>query len=240
MKRRRRPDSKSDLSFAEAMNRGAKLLEGGRPAEALPYLYQAASIRPDDVDAAVNLGGAHIMLGRYERAISILEEAAEREPMNSKVWINLGANVINSYSWEEVGVAEKYSDIPGYINSVTISELEPNESYYFICGANFGGWSNERRFDTPALKPKQILFVAGGDSQEGIEYRDNISRLMSSYNPEFVLYLGDAIENAWIQSEWDSWFQGIEDYWITEDDRIIPIIPCIGNHEANHPKFFSQ
>jgi hypothetical protein len=83
-------------------------------------------------------------------------------------------NVLNLYSWEKIGVADKFSDISGYINSVTINELEPNQSYYFICGANSGGWSNERRFDTPALNPKQILFVAGGDSQEGIEYRDNI------------------------------------------------------------------
>jgi Flp pilus assembly protein TadD len=91
MKRRRKAQARDDLSFAEAMNRGAKLLEQGRPREALPLLYQAASKRPDDVDAAVNLGGAHIMLGRFEQAIAILEEAAEKEPENSKLWINLGA-----------------------------------------------------------------------------------------------------------------------------------------------------
>jgi tetratricopeptide (TPR) repeat protein len=81
----------ADLSFAEAMNRGATLLEQGRPSEALPFLVQAAGLRPDDMDLAVNLGGAHLMLGNFCQAVSILEAAAHREPGKSQVWINLGA-----------------------------------------------------------------------------------------------------------------------------------------------------
>jgi tetratricopeptide (TPR) repeat protein len=73
------------------MNRGADLLEQGRPREALPLLYRAAEQRPGDMDALLNLGGAYIMLRDYERAISILEDAVQQEPLNSQVWINLGA-----------------------------------------------------------------------------------------------------------------------------------------------------
>ena len=35
------------------MREGAKLLQGGNAKEALPLLYHAYQLRPDDVDAAI-------------------------------------------------------------------------------------------------------------------------------------------------------------------------------------------
>jgi Flp pilus assembly protein TadD len=127
MKKRRKSEARADLSFAEAMNRGAKLLEQGRPREALPFLYQAASQRPDDVDAAVNLGGAHIMLGRFSRAIAILEEAAEREPENSKVWINLGAAYLGDL---ETATLEQQADaIAAFERALELDPAAPSVNY---------------------------------------------------------------------------------------------------------------
>ena len=119
--------SRGDVSFPEAMNRGARLLEQGRPREALPFLYQAASQRPDDIDGAINLGGAHIMLGRYERAISILEEAAQKEPSNSRVWINLGAAYLGD---RETATPEQQADaIAAFERALELDPAAPSVNY---------------------------------------------------------------------------------------------------------------
>lgn len=119
--------SRGDLSFAEAMNRGARLLEQGRPRQALPLLIQAASRRPDDMDAAINLGGAHIMLRRFEQAIAILEEAAQREPDNSKVWINLGAAYLGD---PETATPEQQADaIAAFERALELDPAAPSVNY---------------------------------------------------------------------------------------------------------------
>jgi len=89
-KRRKRPKQRQ-LSFAQAMAKGAKLLQTGRAQQALPLLHHAYGLEPDDVEAAINLGGAYVMLNRPQQAIPVLEEAVEQAPENSKVWINLAA-----------------------------------------------------------------------------------------------------------------------------------------------------
>ena len=127
MKKRQRSAPKDDLSFAEAMNRGAEFLEQGRPREALPLLYQAANRRPDDMDALINLGGAYIMLGDYERAMSILEDAAQREPLNSKVWINLAAAYLGD---PESATAEDQTDaIAAFERALELDPGAPSVNY---------------------------------------------------------------------------------------------------------------
>ena len=79
------------VSFVEAMQTGALLLQAGRAQDALPHLKRAFQLTPTDVDAAINLGGAYVMLNRPTQAIPILEKAADLDPENSKIWINLGA-----------------------------------------------------------------------------------------------------------------------------------------------------
>jgi len=73
------------------MREGANLLQQGNAKEALPLLYHAYQLRPDDVDAAINLSGTYVMLNRPKLATPILEKALEQDPLNSKIWINLGA-----------------------------------------------------------------------------------------------------------------------------------------------------
>lgn len=87
------PEGQTELKFRfrRALEEGARLLHAGRPSEALPHLELAFELVPSDADAAINLGGAHILLNEYQRAVQILEEAAASRPDNSRIWINLGA-----------------------------------------------------------------------------------------------------------------------------------------------------
>jgi tetratricopeptide (TPR) repeat protein len=80
-----------ERQFREQMTRGTRLLQESKPKEALPLLKRAHEIRPDEVNAALNLASAYILLGRYKLAVPVLEEALKYEPANAQLWINLGA-----------------------------------------------------------------------------------------------------------------------------------------------------
>jgi tetratricopeptide (TPR) repeat protein len=73
------------------LNRGAKLLEQGKAAEAISYLEHAYQLDRSNVPTMINLGGAYIMAGRHQEAISLLETACDAEPHNAMIRINLGA-----------------------------------------------------------------------------------------------------------------------------------------------------
>ena len=70
---------------------GARLLAAKRPGEAAEILSEAWKLDPQNVAAAINLGGAYILQGRHERAIPTLEAATRLEPDNPMIWVNLAA-----------------------------------------------------------------------------------------------------------------------------------------------------
>jgi tetratricopeptide (TPR) repeat protein len=73
------------------VNRGARLLEQGKPEEAIVHLERACQLDSTSVPAQINLGGAYIMAGRHQEAVPLLEAACDAEPENVMIWINLGA-----------------------------------------------------------------------------------------------------------------------------------------------------
>jgi tetratricopeptide (TPR) repeat protein len=80
-----------ERQFREQMTAGTRLLQARQPKEALPLLKRAHEIRPDNVDVALNLSSAYIMLGRHRQAVPVLESAVRHDPRNPRLWINLGA-----------------------------------------------------------------------------------------------------------------------------------------------------
>jgi hypothetical protein len=138
------------------------------------------------------------------------------------------------------------SKFEGYIHRVELSGLEPYTTYYFICGSPDHGWSEELSFRTAPAKRENIRFVVGGDSRwdardpypEWPSARDNISKLMASYNPDFVIFIGDYLWKGQTQIDpdtWDNWLGAAFNYWRTDDNRLITMIPVIGNHELYDP-----
>lgn len=81
----------NERQFRQQLRAGTRLLQQGRAREALPLLKRAHEIRPDDADAALNLGGAYLMSGRHRDAIPVLERAVQRTPDSARLWISLGA-----------------------------------------------------------------------------------------------------------------------------------------------------
>jgi Flp pilus assembly protein TadD len=73
------------------VSEGARLLAAKRPGEAIVKLTEAWDLDPQNVAAAINLGGAYILQGKHDRAIPVLETASLLEPDNVMVWSNLAA-----------------------------------------------------------------------------------------------------------------------------------------------------
>jgi len=152
----------------------------------------------------------------------------------------------DAYSYSEEGTGGvTTAKFNGYIHHVELTGLQPDTTYYFICGSLDYGWSEELSFRTAPVEKKDIRFVSGGDSrsQQGggadwPEARDGISQLMASYDPDFVIFTGDFIWNGEVQTgsdTWDNWLGAMYKYWRTDGNRLIPIIPAIGNHELVYP-----
>jgi tetratricopeptide (TPR) repeat protein len=80
-----------EAAFRNSMQQGTALLAQGKPADALPLLQKAHKLKPDNPDAALNLGGAFIMAGRHKHAVQVLEQAVTQAPAHAQLWINLGA-----------------------------------------------------------------------------------------------------------------------------------------------------
>ena len=83
--------TRHEAAFRNHMQQGTMLLAEGKPADALPLLQKAHRLKPDNPDAALNLGGAFIMAGRHKHAVPILEQAVAHAPAIAQLWINLGA-----------------------------------------------------------------------------------------------------------------------------------------------------
>ena len=148
------------------------------------------------------------------------------------------------YEHPVTGSHHTYSGARGYIHDVELTGLSPNTIYYFICGGENGGWSDERSFRTAPETSADIRFVYGGDSRSGgsdwPEGRDNVSRAMAKFNPAFVIFNGDFVNEWNDQGEWDNWFAAASMYWIDNNGLTIPIIPCIGNHDVRTSDYDPQ
>lgn len=138
------------------------------------------------------------------------------------------------------GENHTYEGASGYVHDAELTNLEPNCTYYFICGGAKGGFSNERRFRTASNQPANIRFVVGGDCRSNPTQRDTVSAAMSKFNPDFVLFGGDFVESGYNQTQWNSFFNSLHSYWIGSNNQTIPIVPCIGNHEENATNYYEQ
>jgi len=144
------------------------------------------------------------------------------------------------YSFSVTGITHTYDGASGYIHDVELAGLSAETTYYFVVGGVAGGWSGEMAFRTAPVGRGDVRFVAGGDSRTNSEDRDMVSAAMREFNPSFVLFSGDLVNDGVIQEEWDGFFGHMDEYWTGADGRVIPIVPALGNHEKNSANYFGQ
>ncbi len=118
-----------------------------------------------------------------------------------------------------------------WIHGSEIKGLEPNTKYIsYVKTGNKK--SDEFIFETAPSKSENITFLAGGDSRTNREDRREIMRRAAELDPDFVMFTGDFITSPLSESNWEKWFEDWSELMITDDNKRIPIVPAIGNHEV--------
>jgi len=106
---------------------GARLLAAKRPGEAVPKLEEALDLDPQNVSAAINLGGAFILQGKHDRAMPALETASRLEPDNAMVWSNLAAAYLGKLPFSDRGRQDRA--IVAYERALMADPRTPNVHY---------------------------------------------------------------------------------------------------------------
>ncbi|WP_304516711.1 purple acid phosphatase family protein [Cecembia rubra] len=119
------------------------------------------------------------------------------------------------------------------VHRVSLLNLRPDTAYEI----QFPGSNEVYYFSTmPSnLNEKSIKIAIGGDAMHRKEWFEKTNRVVSFFEPDFVIIGGDmAYENGIaenIQRIYD-WFEGYSNTLITADNRILPCVVAIGNHEV--------
>jgi tetratricopeptide (TPR) repeat protein len=114
--------------FHRVLAEGALLLRQNRPQEAMDRLLPLYEMAPTNVDVAINLGGAYILQGKWNKAVRVLSRAAELHPDNVMVWINLGAAHLGRL--ELSGPQQQERAIRAYERALAIDPKAPNVHYH--------------------------------------------------------------------------------------------------------------
>ncbi len=118
------------------------------------------------------------------------------------------------------------NELFGCVHEVKLTDLEPNTTYYYVCGSQTGGTSDENTFTTAAVEVQDFSFVVIGDMGVSVEAEMNLNRMISE-DPSFVLHAGDLSYANGQTHIWDIWFEMIEPLAA----KVI-YMPSIGNHEV--------
>ena len=114
--------------FQRALTEGAWLLRTNQPAEALDRLMPLYEIAPTNADVAINVGGAYILQGKWNKAVQVLSKAAELHPDNVMIWTNLGAAHLGRL--ELAGPQQQERAIRAYEKALAIDPKTPNIHYH--------------------------------------------------------------------------------------------------------------
>ncbi|MBK8049432.1 MAG: tetratricopeptide repeat protein [Anaerolineales bacterium] len=116
------------MEFQRALSEGAWLLRTNQPAEALEKLIPLYDVAPTNVDVAINVGGAYILQGKWNKAVKVLSKAAELHPDNVMVWTNLGAAYLGRL--ELSGPQQQARAIRAYERALEIDPKTHNLHYH--------------------------------------------------------------------------------------------------------------
>ena len=111
---------------------------------------------------------------------------------------------------------------------VQLKGLKANTDYYYVV-AHGDQVSRRLSFTTAPNQAQEFTFINGGDSRSNRKTRQELNKIVTKLKPLFVSFSGDMI-NRPTDEEWDTWFTDWQ-LTISEDGKMMPIIPHRGNHE---------
>ncbi len=113
--------------FRRVLQESARLLQHNRPAEAVEKLTPLYERLPAHPDVAINLGGAYILLRKWNRAVRVLRHAAESHPENAMLWTNLAAAELGRL--ETAGPQQMAQALAAYEQALAADPQVPNVHY---------------------------------------------------------------------------------------------------------------
>lgn len=114
--------------FNRALAEGAWLLRTNQPAAAVDKLLPLYEQAPSNLDVAINLGGAYILLAKWNKAVRVLSKAAELHPDNAMIWSNLGAAYLGRL--ELAGPQQQQRAIGAYARALEADPTVHNVNYH--------------------------------------------------------------------------------------------------------------
>jgi hypothetical protein len=111
--------------------------------------------------------------------------------------------------------------------------LEPGATYQF----RFGLGAKVYSFRTMPTQPdRPVRFATGGDTMHNKMWWLKTNREVLKHDPDFVLLGGDLCYEdgraAGVNRVYD-WLDGAKETLISSDNRVVPILAAIGNHEVD-------
>ncbi len=115
-----------------------------------------------------------------------------------------------------------------YMNSVTISGLEPGTKYIYRIPTPEGGIEGRFRTSVPPGTP--FRFIAIGDTATNTEeLKKNVQNIVKE-SPDFILHTGDLQYYSMLLDSWSTFFKNFAPALL-----ISPFYPSVGNHEYEIP-----
>jgi tetratricopeptide (TPR) repeat protein len=114
--------------FNRTLAEGAWMLRTNRPGEAVEKLLPLYEQAPANADVAINLGGAYILLAKWNKAVRVLSKAAELHPENAMLWSNLAAAHLGRL--ELAGPQQQQRAIRAYERALAVDATAHNVNYH--------------------------------------------------------------------------------------------------------------
>jgi predicted phosphodiesterase len=124
------------------------------------------------------------------------------------------------------------------IHEVPLVQLKPNTKYFYRVTSKLTDGkvlrSNVLTFSTAVDADSAFSFAVIGDTQKNPVVTGRIAKLMWERRPNFVMHVGDVVDNGPDNKEWvQELFRPCADLFSR-----VAIFPAIGNHERNHKHYY--
>ncbi len=120
-----------------------------------------------------------------------------------------------------------------FVHRVALTRLRPGTNYQVKFGDFEPIYSFRTMPDNIASEP--IRIAIGGDTMHETDMLKKTNSQVVKFDPHFIIMGGDMAYENGLAKEVDkvhSWFEICKNTLITEENRIIPIVVGIGNHEV--------
>jgi len=202
----------------------AAAARGPRPGEARD---------PDEKPAPAAAPAAEFVVGPYlqyatKTTITVMAETAT--PLRCTVRYGLASSL-----------KESATSPAGTMHELRLDNLQPGAKYFYQVSARPDGAdggatvaSKLLTFTTACDAAQPFSFTVIGDTQKNPAVTGKIAKLMWERRPNFVLHMGDVVDNGPDKREWtDELFKPCAELFSR-----VPLYPCLGNHEKNHANYY--